>query len=330
MSRTNLKSVVPGLVACLATGLLCIFASSFLNGFSALLMAILLGALWRNIAPVPQILDSGVAIASKKLLRLGIVLLGLQLSLGTIVGLGPGVLLVVLLSVSVTFAATLWIGAKMGIELPQRLLIATGFSICGAAAVAGTENVTRAKQDQVATAIGLVVLFGTLMIPAMPLLGSLLGMDDRSIGMLIGASTHEVAQVVAAGGSVSAAALAVAVTVKLARVVLLAPIIAGLGLYMRRKHSIEGGKNPPLIPLFVLGFIAAMLLRTADLLPEPMLSVTQNLQTLLLAAAMFALGLGVHLRSIVKSGGKALVLGLCGTLVIVVVATAGTLFFAPA
>ena len=214
----------------------------------------------------------------------------------------------------------------MGIELPQRLLIATGFSICGAAAVAGTEGVTRAKQDQVATAIGLVVLFGTLMIPAMPLLGALLGFDDRSTGMLIGASTHEVAQVVAAGGSVSAAALAVAVTVKLARVALLAPIIAGLGLYMRRKHSVAGGKNPPLIPLFVLGFIVAMLLRTTGILPEPVLSAMSNVQTLLLAAAMFALGLGVHLRSIVKSGGKALVLGLCATLVIIAVATAGTLF----
>ncbi|HJX78945.1 YeiH family protein [Glutamicibacter sp.] len=326
----SIKSVAPGLAVCLVTGLLCIFASRFLSGFSALLLAILLGAIWRNLAPVPQALNPGIAIASKKLLRLGIVFLGLQLSLGTIIGLGPGVLLVVLLSVGVTFAATLWIGGKMGIELPQRLLIATGFSICGAAAVAGTEGVTRAKQDQVATAIGLVVLFGTLMIPAMPLLGALLGFDDRSTGMLIGASTHEVAQVVAAGGSVSAAALAVAVTVKLARVVLLAPIIAGLGLYMRRKHSVEGGKNPPLIPLFVLGFIVAMLLRTTGLLPESVLSMMQNLQTLLLAAAMFALGLGVHLRSIVKSGGKALVLGLCGTLVIIVVATAGTMLFPPA
>ncbi|WP_404287196.1 YeiH family protein [Glutamicibacter arilaitensis] len=324
------RMMIPGLAVCLATGLLCIFVSQFLNGLSALLLAIILGAVWRNVAPIPKVLNPGITIASKRLLRLGIVLLGLQLSLGTILGLGPGVLLVVVLSVGVTFALTLWIGGKMGIDLPQRLLIATGFSICGAAAVAATENVTRAKQDQVATAIGLVVLFGTLMIPAMPLLGALLGLDDRSTGMLIGASTHEVAQVVAAGGSVSAAALAVAVTVKLARVALLAPIIAGLGIYMRRKHSVEGGKNPPLVPLFVLGFIAAMLLRTTGVLPESALSIAQSAQTLLLAAAMFALGLGVHLRSIVKSGGQALLLGLLGTLIIVSVATVGTLLYPPA
>ncbi|MGO2051335.1 YeiH family protein [Glutamicibacter sp. 287] len=327
---SKLRMVLPGLAVCLAAGLLCIFLSQFLSGLSALLLAIILGAVWRNVAPVPQVLDPGVGIASKQLLRLGIVLLGLQLSLGTILGLGPGVLLVVFLSVSVTFALTLWVGGKMGMDLPQRLLIATGFSICGAAAVAAAENVTRAKQAQVATAIGLVVLFGTLMIPAMPLLGTVLGLDDRSTGMLIGASTHEVAQVVAAGGSVSAAALAVAVTVKLARVALLAPIIAGLGIYMRRRHSVESGKNPPLVPLFVLGFIAAMLLRTTGLIPDSVLAIAQSVQTLLLAAAMFALGLGVHLRSIVKSGGQALLLGLVGTLIIVCVAAGGTVLYPPA
>ncbi len=321
---------LPGLLLCLLLGALCMIASQFFNGLSALLLAILLGALWRNIAPVPAALAPGTAIAAKQLLRLGIVLLGLQLSLGTILGLGPGVLLVVLASVGATFFATLWIGKRLGMDAQQRLLIATGFSICGAAAVAGTENVIKAKQEQVATAIGLVVLFGTLMIPAMPALGLLLGLDERGIGMLIGASTHEVAQVVAAGGSVGAGALVVAVTVKLARVVLLAPIIAGVGLCMRRKHSVQGGKNPPLVPLFVLGFLAAMLLRTTGILPESLLSAASTVQTLLLSAAMFALGLGVHLRSIVKSGGRSLLLGLLGTLVIIVVAACGTILFPPA
>ncbi|GAA1407390.1 membrane protein [Glutamicibacter uratoxydans] len=321
--------IFKGLLLCLAVGAACMVASKYLNGLSALLLAIVLGALWRNLAPVPAALEPGIAWSAKKLLRWGIVVLGLQLSLSTILGLGPGVLLVVFLSVGITFLVTLWIGARMGIDLKQRMLIATGFSICGAAAVAGAENVVRAKQNQVATAVGLVVLFGTLMIPAMPALGALLGMDDRSIGMLVGASTHEVAQVVAASGSVSAAALEVAVTVKLARVVLLAPIIAGVGVYMRTKHSVVGGKNPPLIPLFVVGFIAAMLLRTTGIVPAPVLDAAQMVQTLLLAAAMFALGLGVHLRSIVKSGGKALILGLLATLVIIVVATSGTLLFPP-
>ncbi|MBO1267750.1 YeiH family protein [Arthrobacter cavernae] len=326
----RVQKLLPGLVACIIGGAASMAGAKLIPGASPLLIAILLGALWRNALPVLPSLGPGVTFSSKKLLRTGIVLLGLQLSLSTILGLGPGVLLVVVLCVGVTFGATLLIGGWLGIELPQRLLIAAGFSICGAAAVAATENATRAKQEQVATAIGLVVLFGTLMIPAVPAVGALFGMDESAIGMLIGASTHEVAQVVAAGGAVSSSALAVAVTVKLARVVTLAPIVAGLSIYMRKKHSVGEAKKPPLVPLFVLGFIAAMLLRTTGTVPAPLLEAAQLAQTFLLAAAMFGLGLGVHIRGLMRSGSRSLVLAALATIVILVVAVAGTLLFPPA
>ncbi|WP_349704575.1 putative sulfate exporter family transporter, partial [Escherichia coli] len=97
-------------------------------------------------------------------------LLGLQLSLSEILGLGAGALVVVVASVGVTFAATVWIGRLMGIGLTQRLLIASGFSICGAAAVAATDSAVEAEDRDVVTAIALVVLFGTLMIPLLPFL----------------------------------------------------------------------------------------------------------------------------------------------------------------
>ncbi|WP_159612650.1 YeiH family protein [Glutamicibacter sp. JC586] len=328
-TRRLLAGPAPGILLCLVVGALCMLISHYLSSVSALLIAIVLGALWRNLAPVPHVLDAGVGISAKKLLRMGIVLLGFQLSLGSILALGPGVLLVVLASVTITFLLTAWIGKLMGLDLEQRLLIAIGFSICGAAAVAGAEGTIKAKEHQVATAVGLVVLFGTLMIPAMPALGLLLGLDDRGIGMLVGASTHEVAQVVAGAGSVSAAALAVAVTVKLARVLLLAPVVAGVGLYMRRQHSVHGDKNPPLVPLFILGFLATMLLRTTLDLPGALLDSASMVQTLLLSASMFALGLGVNLRSIFTTGIKALLLGLIATLIIITVAASGTVLFPP-
>ena len=324
-----LRRVLPGLLTCLIGGAVALAASRLLPGASPLLIAILLGAVWRNTMNVPAILAPGVTVSSKKLLRTGIVLLGLQLSLSQILGLGPGVLLVVVLSVGVTFGAALLMGRWLGIELPQRLLIAAGFSICGAAAVAATEGATKAKQDQVATAIGLVVLFGTLMIPLVPALGALMGMSDESIGMFIGASIHEVAQVVAAGGAVSSSALAVAVTVKLARVVTLAPIVAGVSIYMRKKHNVTDAKKPPLVPLFVVGFIAMMLLRTTGVVPVNLLEAAAAAQTFLLAASMFGLGLGVHIKGLVRSGSRSLVLAALATLVILVVAAAGTLLFPP-
>ncbi|GAB3552607.1 YeiH family protein [Arthrobacter tumbae] len=317
-----MSNSLPGLAVCLAGAALSWLLSGLLSGTSPLLIAILLGAAWGNLLPVPSLLFTGIGVSSRTLLRAGIVLLGLQLSLSAVLGLGPGVLLLVLLSVGVTFAATLWIGKLLGISFAQRLLIASGFSICGAAAVAATETAAGAKKTEVATAVGLVVLFGTLMIPTVPFLGGLLGLPERTLGVWIGASTHEVAQVVAAGESVGSSALAVAVTVKLARVLTLAPITAGIALRMRRTKPTTGGKMPPVVPFFIVGFVGAMLLRTSDVLPQGALDLAQVLQTLLLSAAMFALGLGVHLKSLLRVGKRPVLLGLLSTLVILGVSLA--------
>lgn len=323
------KSYLPGLAVTLAGAAAAWGISQLIPGISPLLVAIVVGALWRNLITVPRSLSPGVAFSSKKLLRAGIILLGLQLSLSAILGLGPGVLLVVVASVGITFAVTLWVGRLMGISLTQRLLIASGVSICGAAAVAAVENASDAKEEETATAIALVVLFGTLLIPVLPFLGGVLGLDAESTGMWIGASTHEVAQVVAAGSAVGGGALAVAVTVKLARVMTLAPIVAGISVYMRKTGAATDGKRPPIVPFFIVGFIAAVLLRSSGILPDPLLAVLQIVQTMLLAAAMFALGLGLDIKSLIKVGGRPVLLGLGATLLILGVALAGTLLFPP-
>jgi uncharacterized integral membrane protein (TIGR00698 family) len=317
-------AALPGLAVCLAGAGLAWGAAQLVPGISPLLVAILAGALWRNLAPVPAALRPGIALSSKRLLRTGIVLLGLQVSLAAVLDLGAGVLAVVVGSVAAAFFATLWIGHRMGIGLAQRLLIASGFSICGAAAVAGMDGVVKAKEEEVATAIALVVLFGTVMIPLVPFLGGLLGMPDDTLGVWIGASTHEVAQVVAAGGAVGGGALAVAVTVKLTRVLLLAPIAAGASIALRpRDRGGAPSARPPLVPLFVVGFVAAMLLRTTGLLPEGVLEAARVVQTVLLCAAMVALGLGVHLRSLAGVGFRPVLLGLASTVVILATSLGG-------
>ena len=291
-----------------------------------MLIAVVLGALWRNLIPVPAILEPGIAMAAKRVLRWGVVLLGLQLSLPAILALGPGVLLICVCAVAVTFFATLALGKVLGVDPELRLLIASGFSICGAAAVAGVQGAVKAPQEKVAAAVALVVLFGTLMIPAMPLLIGALGLADGDAGTLIGGATHEVAQVVAAAGIAGGGAiLAVAVPVKLARVVLMAPVVAGVSLVMRRKNGapVAGQKRPPILPLFVVGFVAMVLVATIGLVPAPVLDATKVLQQLLLATAMFALGLGVNVKSLIKLGIRPVVLGLLSTLVIIAVVLIG-------
>lgn len=269
----------------------------------------------------------------------GIVLLSLQLLLSDVLALGPGVIVLVVGVVGVTFAATLAIGRALRLPWDLTALVASGFSICRAAAVAAADSVVRARREMAATAIGLVVLFGTLMIPLMPLLTGALGLDERTAGLWIGASTHEVAQVVAAGGLVGGAALSVAVTVKLARVVMLAPAMTALAWRQRRRDAAQAAlgpgsgdgddgapaARPPLVPWFVLGFLAAVLVRATGWLPEPVLDVAAVVQQLLLATAMAALGLGVRLHSIAAVGPRPLVLGAASTAVAVAGGGAGAL-----
>ncbi|WBL19286.1 YeiH family protein [Citricoccus sp. NR2] len=312
---------IPGVLLCAAVAALAWGVSLLAPGVPPMLLAILVGVLWRNLAPVPQRFDPGTALSAKTLLRWGIVLLGLQLSLTAMLDLGLGVIAVVLAAVAVTAGATVLLGRWLRVDRELTLLVAAGFSICGAAAVAGAQGVLKASKEKVATAVGLVVLFGTLMIPLVPALTSWLGLDERASGIWVGASTHEVAQVVAAGGTVGATALGVAVTVKLARVVLLAPLLMGLAAAQRQ----SGAERPALVPWFVLGFIVLMLLRTTGWVPEPVIDVVAVVQSTLLMMAMFALGLGVHLRSLAAVGLRPVVLGTGATLVILAVGGAGAL-----
>ncbi len=332
-----------GLGLAFAVGAVCIGLGALNASIPVMLIAILLGALWRNLAPVPAVFDPGIAVAAKRVLRLGVVLLGLQLSVTQIASLGWGVIVVAVAAVAITFVATLGLGKALGIEKDLRMLMAAGFSICGAAAVAGMQGVTRAKQEFVAAAVAMVVVCGTLMIPIAPLLAQLLGYDDAAAGMFIGGSVHEVAQVVAAGGIAGGGViLSTAVTVKLARVLMLAPMIAAVSLSARRDASaaratasgtggkVDGSdgsadsadaevKLPPIMPLFVLGFIVMVVIASLHIVPQPILDVAKIAQTFLLASAMFALGLGVHVKSLMKLGGRPLLLGAGSSVVIILV-----------
>ncbi|SIN87501.1 conserved hypothetical integral membrane protein [Agromyces cerinus subsp. cerinus] len=304
-------------------------AALLVPGMSALLIAIVLGVLLRNTVPLSPRFEAGLSFAAKPLLRLGVVLLGLQLVLGDILDLGVGVIVVVVAIVVIGITSTLLIGRLLGISATQRLLIACGFSICGAAAVAAVDGVIEAEEEEVVTAVALVVIFGTLMIPLIPLAASLLGLDAQQAGMWAGGSIHEVAQVVAVGGALGGTGLAVAVVVKLARVLMLAPVLAVVSVQRRRSLAASAtpgetsGRRPPIIPLFVVGFIAMVVVRSLGWVPDPVVAGAGVAQTVLLAAAMFALGTGVRFSMFRRVGVRPFALAGASTLVVAGVALAG-------
>lgn len=269
-------------------------------------------------------LKPGLGIASKKFMRIGIVLLGLKLSLFDIASLGWLSIALIVAIVVITFVGTIGLGRAIGLPGHQPLLIATGFSICGASAIGAMSGVVKAKDEEASTPIALVTLCGTLAIAVLPLLWHPLGLSNEQFGHWVGASVHDVGQVVATAQIAGTAALAVAIVVKLTRVLMLAPMVAVVAGIERRKHGAAVrraeasgsevpdalGARPPLIPLFVAGFLAAVVLRTFVPLPDAVLEAADVAQTALLAMALFALGSAVRLRELVHTGWRALIVGL--------------------
>jgi uncharacterized integral membrane protein (TIGR00698 family) len=304
----------PGLLLTSIAVALALGVNALLPSVSSLVVAVVLGALLANLGAVRSTLQPGLTFASRRLLRAGIVLLGLQLSAGDVVGLGGAGIAVVVLTVAATFMGTLGIGRLLGLGRDLTVLVASGFSICGAAAVAAVQGVTRADEDDVALAIALVTVYGTVAMVTLPLLAVPLLLTAAQYGAWAGAGVHEVSQVVAAGSAVGPAALAVAVVVKLSRVVLLAPLVLVLGMVQRRSAGNVAQVHPPLVPLFVIGFLAAVVLRSTGVLPEAVLGVAAVSEQIALTGALFALGTGVRLRALLGTGRQALALGAGSTL----------------
>jgi uncharacterized integral membrane protein (TIGR00698 family) len=254
-------------------------------------------------------LGAGLRWSARTPLRAGIVLLGLQLSLVDIVALGPVTIATTVAIVVVTFFATWWLGRLLGLSGQQPLLVASGFSICGASAIGAMAHAVRARDEDQSIPVALVTLCGTLAIAILPLLRHPLGLTDAGFGHWVGASVHDVGQVVATAQIAGTTALAVAVVVKLTRVVLLAPMVA-VASGIERRRSVEPGARPPIVPLFIVGFLAAVALNTLVPLPGAVLETAGFVQTALLTTALFALGTSVDVTKLAATGWRALVVGL--------------------
>ncbi|MEU4836371.1 putative sulfate exporter family transporter [Streptosporangium sp. NPDC023615] len=319
---------MPGLAVVVVATVLATAASRLVTGVSAAVLAVGLGVALTNLVGLHPRLAPGLRFASRRVLRVAIVLLGLQIALPELLALGGGALAVVAVATGVTFGVTRWIGARLGVNPRRSLLIATGVSVCGAAAVAAMHEVAGSDDDDAAAAVSVVVLYGSASIVVLPLLAGALGLTPHQLGLWAGASVHEVAQVAAIGAAAGAGVLASAVAVKLARVLLLAPMVGLTSAVLRHgaadRPAGEPGRRPPVVPLFVAGFVAAVAVRSLGVVPAGVTSAIPGLTAVLLAAALFALGTGVDLRRLAR-GGRSLLLGGIATAVIGGISLAGVM-----
>ena len=323
-------AIAPGIFAAVTLAIAARQLAS-LGTFSSLTIAVVAGIILGNV-PLGALevhidrLRPGLAFAGKHILRLGVVALGMRLSVGQVGDLGLPVIATIMATVAATFFGTQALGRRLGVSRPLSLLIATGYSICGASAIAAMEGSSDADEEEVVLAIGLVTLAGTIAMFALPTLGNLFALTDGQYAVWAGASIHDVAQVVAAGSARGSAVLAGAVVVKLTRVMLLAPLVTGVSITRSRRGAVEqrGGRPSP-IPGFVAGFLLLVAVRSTGLVPDVVVSTTATIEKILFAIALVGLGAGVRIDRIRQLGGAPLALGALASVIVAAVSLGAVL-----
>jgi len=279
-------------------------------GLSPLVIGIVMGIFYANTLhnQTPQAWQSGITFSGKKILRFAIVFYGFRITFQQIAEVGMDGFLVSLIMLTTTLILGSWVGTKIfGMEKDTSILTASGAAVCGAAAVLATEPVLKAEEYKTAIAVSMVVLFGTISMFLYPVLyttifenaSGFLHMTAREFGIYVGGTIHEVAQVVAvpasAPGSHKEMADA-AIIVKMTRVIMIAPMLIVLGLYLAYSAKKEGGdtngKMKLVIPWFAVYFIGVAGFNSLHLVAQNIVDIINEIDTFLLTMAMTALGMG--------------------------------------
>jgi uncharacterized integral membrane protein (TIGR00698 family) len=296
-----------------------------MNVVSPAILAAVIGLFLAHAVKIPERMEAGIAFSSRSLLRWAVALLGLQVSFGQIAAIGWAGFAIVVAGMTISFLTIRALGRALGVAPKLAELIAAGTSICGASAVAGVNTATGAEDEDVAYAVAMVTLFGTMAMLLYPLIDHLLMLDSRRYGLWAGASIHEVAQVVGATAQIGPEATQTGTVAKLTRILMLAPLVMGLR-FGRRKAA--GGNAGVGMPLFVIGFLALVAVNSLFALPHELTALGGQVSGFLLAVALGAMGLKTHIAALKAKGWAPLVLGALGTLFISLFTLGLTLAFA--
>lgn len=313
-SKENRKGTISGIIfvaifAAAATMIADISAVKSL-GISPLVIGIVMGIFYANTLhnKIPSEWGTGITFSGKKILRFAIVFYGFRITFQQIADVGMSGFMVSLIMLSTTFILGSYLGYKIfKMDKDTSMLTASGASVCGAAAVLATEPVLKAEGHKTAVAVSMVVLFGTISMFLYPVLYAsiiepatgFLHMSPQEFGIYVGGTIHEVAQVVAVPASVIGAPTEMAnsaVIVKMTRVIMIAPMLIILGIYLSYSVKKSGGEAAGgvklVIPWFAVYFIGMAGFNSLGLVPQNIVGVINEIDTFLLTMAMTALGMG--------------------------------------
>ncbi len=283
---------------------------------SPLMMGVILGMAYGNTlrTSMPDEWAGGINFCSKRILRLAVAFYGFQLTFQEINEVG----LIGFLTSVIMLVTTLLIGLGIGsyvfkLDKATAFLTAIGAAVCGAAAVLAAESVIKAKPHQAAVALLTVILFGSVAMFAYPALyaAGWLAFTPMEYGIYTGGTIHEVAHAVAAGNAVGPEAGTTAVIVKMTRVLMLAPLLLIIGIFMvKRIHSTRGAEQYKIpIPWFAFGFIGCVALNSLYIIPVDWVVLINQIDIFLLTMAMTALGMEVSISKLKAMGPAPFYLG---------------------
>ncbi len=301
------RSALPGLAAASAlAGLATVVAALLPAAVGAVPLAVVLGLLIGRWLRWP-VLQPGYALASGSVLRIGIVLLGAQLSLAEIVRVGVPAIGLVLAALLIA-AVVVWSVARwLGVEGPLVVLLGVGSAVCGNTAILAVAPAVRAGRREVALAVAGVTLWGTLALLVYPLVGRAVGLGEVDFGLWAGLAIQDTSQVVAAGAAYSDDALRVATVVKLVRngsLLLVLPLVARLS--QRGVEAPEPVGLRDAVPVFVIGFLAMAVLRSVGIIDAELAARLGRLSGWAVLVAVAGLGLGIELGGLGRGAGRAL------------------------
>jgi len=322
-TQEKIRLLFPGLVI---AGLVAI-AAQFLNehyGAPAMLMAILLG-MPLNFLSEEKKTAAGVDFAAKTLLRVGVALLGVRISIDMVQTLGLPMLALIISGVLATIGFSLLVGGLFGKDRMFSFLSGGAVAICGASAAMAIGSIlpkrANGERDLAFTVITVTVL-STLAMIFYPVIAGALQLDQEATGVFLGGTIHDVAQVVGAGFSISEDTGDLSTLVKLIRVTLLAPVVFIAALILRK--SVEpGAKRPPLLPVFVIAFLVLATLNSLALIPAPVQDAASQVSRWALLAAIAAVGMKTSIPKVLEVGGPAIWLVVTQTAFLAIFVLAG-------
>lgn len=293
----------------------------FFSILGQLVIAIILGMAWRAAFKVQDSWQAGISFSSKKLLRLGIILLGMRLNLADIYHAGAGVFLIAFIDLVFALVVVYGLTKVFHVEKKLGILTACGTAICGAAAVVAIAPQIKANEKETAVGAAIVALLGTIFTLIYTVLYSVFNLTPTEYGIFAGGTLHEIAHVIAAASAGGNEAVDMAVIVKLTRVALLVPVAIIIGIFYQRMDKGQGkeGLSLSIIPWFILGFLAMSAINSLGIIPANVAQTFVNISYLLIGMSMAGLGLNVEIKTFKQLGVKAFIAGLIGSVCLSIV-----------